>query len=420
MEKLVLPRTRILFMAESITLAHVVRPLGLAVSMKSQGHEVYFACSEKYRPWVEAKGLNSLPIHSLDSQIFQKRLSQGKTFLRKDEVLTQVQENLQVLHSLQPEVVLGDFRLSLGISARVARIPYIGIVNAYWLHFEARTMPVPEIPMTTFLGRRASHLLFSTLGRWIVPRVLEQQAHDFNLVRKQYNQSPLRRVIDCYLEADFLALADVPELVPHPPSRSGAAPWLYLGPLTGNLPCELPPWWTDLSPYQPIVYLNLGSSGRQDLVPRLVQSLQTLPIQIIIGGPHENLQTPGKVFVARQLPGDQICARAELVICNGGAPSVYQALLQGKQVLGITHNLDQRTGMPFYARHPFIHHLRSWDLDFNFVHETVAKILSDQEKQIQAQEFAKVLPTYDITERLQMAIHQVLAQKFTFHCKTSL
>jgi UDP:flavonoid glycosyltransferase YjiC (YdhE family) len=41
------------------------------------------------------------------------------------------------------------------------------------------------------------------------------------------------------------------------------------------------------------------------------------------------------------LLGEAAADRAEIVICNGGSATVYQALSRGKPVLGICSNMDQ-------------------------------------------------------------------------------
>ena len=43
-----------------------------------------------------------------------------------------VEEDLRLIDSFRPDVVVGDFRVSLAISARKARIPYVNVTNAYW------------------------------------------------------------------------------------------------------------------------------------------------------------------------------------------------------------------------------------------------------------------------------------------------
>ncbi|MDP3493635.1 MAG: glycosyltransferase, partial [Hyphomonadaceae bacterium] len=43
--------------------------------------------------------------------------------------------------------------------------------------------------------------------------------------------------------------------------------------------------------------------------------------------------------------GDQACRSADLVVCNGGSPGVFQALAHGVPVLGIPRNMDQFLNM---------------------------------------------------------------------------
>ena len=45
------------------------------------------------------------------------------------------------------------------------------------------------------------------------------------------------------------------------------------------------------------------------------------------------------------LPGDLVCKRASLVVCNGGSPTTNQALANGVPVLGIVRNMDQFLNM---------------------------------------------------------------------------
>jgi UDP:flavonoid glycosyltransferase YjiC (YdhE family) len=47
------------------------------------------------------------------------------------------------------------------------------------------------------------------------------------------------------------------------------------------------------------------------------------------------------VYAENFLPGAVAAGVADLVVCNGGSPTTYQALAAGKPVLGIPSNLDQ-------------------------------------------------------------------------------
>jgi UDP:flavonoid glycosyltransferase YjiC (YdhE family) len=56
------------------------------------------------------------------------------------------------------------------------------------------------------------------------------------------------------------------------------------------------------------------------------------------------------VFAADYLPGDLAARRAAVVISNGGSTTGYQALAQGRPVLGLPFNLDQSLASQAIAR----------------------------------------------------------------------
>jgi UDP:flavonoid glycosyltransferase YjiC (YdhE family) len=116
----------------------------------------------------------------------------------------------------------------------------------------------------------------------------------------------------------------------------------------GVLPHEL----SETSSSKPWVYVSMGSSGNPRLVPHLLAALEGVNCRIAVAtaGAVPASAIPGNVVAADYLPGDEIAARARLVICNGGSPTTHQALAHGTPVLGIPANLDQMLNMHFVGR----------------------------------------------------------------------
>ena len=100
------------------------------------------------------------------------------------------------------------------------------------------------------------------------------------------------------------------------------------------------------------LYLSAGSSGRTDFLPRVLEALADLPVAVAVAtaGRVSVAPVPGRVYVADYLPGLPLCHRAALVINNGGAGGVTQALTAGIPVLGIAANMDQCMVMKPVAR----------------------------------------------------------------------
>jgi len=149
---------------------------------------------------------------------------------------------------------------------------------------------------------------------------------------------------------DFTLYPDVPELTP---VRSDLpARHRFLGPLTWSPDMALPAFWDRLDPGRPLVYATMGSTGAADKLPAVLAGLGQISADVVVAtlGRHPALAAGERVFFADLLPGDRVCERAALVVCNGGASTAYQALAAGVPVLGIPRNFDQYLAMDAIER----------------------------------------------------------------------
>jgi len=248
---------------------------------------------------------------------------------------------LLLIKQFAPDLIVGDFRLSLSISARISGIPYATITNAYWSPYSLQEYIVPTLPITKFLPISLSQFLFNAAR----PLAFALHTIPLNNVRKRYGLAglgfDLRRV---YTDADFVLYADVPDLfslVDVPENH------VFLGPILWSPPMASPSWWDDIPEDRPVIYVTPGSSGHGNLLPQVVLALADLPVRVIVAKAGNSLPPtfPANFFVADYLPGTAAAARSSLVICNGGSPTCHQALAAGVPVLGIATNLDQYLNM---------------------------------------------------------------------------
>ena len=253
-----------------------------------------------------------------------------------------VREELEVIRETAPDVVVGDFRLSLAVSTRLTKTPYLAITNAYWSPYGRQSFPMPELHVASHLGLAIARTLFQ-IAR---PFAFAYHTLPLNRVRREYGLPSLgfdlRRI---YTEADHTLYADVPEMVP---TFDRPANHHYLGPILWSPAVELPDWWHDIPGDRPVVYVNLGSSGpNQIALPPSWTLSRTFrfpslrrPLAVVV----RSLRS-ANVRLADVLPGEHAAARADLVICNGGSPTTHQALAEGTPVLGLASNMDQHLNM---------------------------------------------------------------------------
>jgi UDP:flavonoid glycosyltransferase YjiC (YdhE family) len=334
-------RKKILFMAEAVTLAHLARPLALAQMLDPRRYEVHLASVPGYDEFFAGNALRRWPIRSISSAQFLAALAAGKPVYDSVTLAGYVEDDLGLLRELRPAVVVGDFRLSLSVSARLARVPYVAISNAYWSPYVRQHYRVPNIGLSQVLPIAVADAVF----RLVRPLAFALHTLPLNQVRRRHGLPSLgwdlRRI---YTDGDRTLYADIPELFP---ARDLPASHSYLGPLTWSPPLPAPPWWDDLPHGTPLVYVTLGSSGQGALLPGVLRALAALPVTVVAAtaGRVDVGSVPDNARVAAFLPGDEAARRASLVICNGGSPTSQQALAAGVPVLGIASNLDQFLNM---------------------------------------------------------------------------
>src|SRR6266540_3189826 len=235
----VTPQKKALFIAEGVTLAHVGRSIRLGSILQREGIDVELACDPRYARFFTGLDFPVRSIRSIPSDTFLDALARGRPVFSTETVRAYVSDDLSLLGSVKADVVIGDFRLSLSVSARVAGIPYVNVTNAYWSPYARPRFEVPSLALTRLVGLPLAKALFP-IAR---PFAFALHAIPMNRARRAYQLPPLgwdlRRV---YCDGDLTLYADFPELIPifgSPPSHK------YIGPVLWSPPVEPPAWWND-------------------------------------------------------------------------------------------------------------------------------------------------------------------------------
>ena len=341
------PRKRVLLFAEAVTLAHVARPLCFVRGLDRGRYRVAIACARHAAPHVAAAGVEHLELDSIDPRQFLAALAKGKPLYDAATLQRYVDADLALIERFAPDLVVGDFRLSLSVSARLARVPYVAIASAYWSpYYTPPRWPVPSLPLTRFLPIGIAQAIFSAAR----PLVFAVHCGPLNRVRTRNGLPALPRDLRrIYSDADHVAYSDLPELFP---TEGLPASHRFLGPALWQPACERPAWWADIPEDRPCVYVTLGSSGEALLLPRIIAALAPLPVTLLVATAGAALadSLPANVMHAPLLPGMEAAQRSQLLICNGGSLTAYQALAGGAPVLGIAGNLDQFLNMQALER----------------------------------------------------------------------
>jgi UDP:flavonoid glycosyltransferase YjiC (YdhE family) len=396
---------RVLLVAEAVTLAHVARPAALARLLDPQRYEMIFAAADRYRSLFGDLAAPWRTIHSIPSKQFQDALARGRPLHDEATLRAYVREDLALIEDVRPDVVIGDLRQSLSVSARVARVPFIALMNAYWSPYGRQHFPVPSVPAARLLGTGVAQALFNVIR----PFAFAQHSVPLNRIRREYGLgsvgSDLRRV---YTDADFVVYPDGEQLIPTyglPPNHR------YIGPLLWSPSLKLPEWWDDLPTDRPLVYVTLGSSGNTRLLSSVVDALATEPVVVMAAVVEaRSVRLPENVWHSDFLPGIEAAQRADVVICNGGSPTAQQALAAGKPVIGLPANLDQHLNMDYVVRAGAGRSVRSENASVRAVRAAVREVLRNPAYTKSAARLRDGFAQYDAARAISEVLEEIRAR----------
>jgi UDP:flavonoid glycosyltransferase YjiC (YdhE family) len=396
-----------LFIAEGVTLAHVGRAITLAEALHARGFDVVLACDPRYARFTDALPFAVRPLASVAPEAFAAALRHGRPVYSSDTLARYAADDLALLSELRPDVVIGDFRLSLSVSARVARVPYVNVTNAYWSPYARPRFRMPDLAFARGMPQRLADPLF----RAVRPIAFALHARPLNRVRRRHGLAPLPHdVRAAYCDGDVTLYADLPQLIPlyeAPPAHR------HIGPVAWSPRGTSPPWWDDVMRGEPPVYVSLGSSGAVTRLPQILAALLPFerPIVVASAGRGAALPAQARVYMADFVPGDAIAAKACAVVCNGGSPATMQALAHGVPVLGIASNLDQYLNMGYVETAGAGMLLGAARASGARLRAAVRRLLDDASLRERARALASLLAACDAAATFSGAVGQLVARE---------
>lgn len=397
-------RPRILFVAEAVTLAHVARPAALLTALDPAKFELHLACAPRYDHLLSDLPATRHQVGSISAQQFGEALASGTPVYDVGTLRQYVEEDLQLLDKIRPDLVVGDFRLSLAIAAELRSVRCMSVTNIYWSPFAQQSYPLPDIPLAKLAGNWLGQRLF----RAARPFAFAYHAMPLNRVRKGYGLAPLGHDLrKSYTHGDYTLYADIPGLV-----KTDNLPdnHRFLGPIQWSPAVSKPAWWNDLPDAKRIVYATLGSSGRHQMLGPVLEAMANLPVTVMAAtaGGAAPQSVPKNAFVSEFLPGTAAARRAALVIGNGGSPSCYQALAEGKPVLGLASNLDQHLNMQAVGHAGAGCVLRAGTATTETIRAAVTRMLGEPQYSEAAQRLATEIAQFDASDRFRSLVSEVL------------
>ncbi len=400
-----MPRKRILFLAEGATMAHFVRPLVLAESLDPARYDVCFYAPSRFAPYLLNKSFRLGELDTMPGERFLANIGKGAPSFPPDVIRGYVKRDCELIGSIAPDLVIGDMRPSLSISARLRGVPCAVVMNAYWSPYAKRRSIIPSIPLTRVVPPK----FLGPLYRAVEPLAFAFHVGQMNRVRKEFGFAPLPgdlRVM--YTEADHVLYPDVPEFVP----TSGLPKnHHYVGICQWDAPMPKPDWWQRMvDDPRPKALVALGSSGAMRALPALLRALSRLSVSVVLAtsGRDVPAAAPG-MYVADLLPLTETAAQCNIVVSHGGSTGVYPAIAAGTPVLGIPSNADQQLSAAVLEESGAGLGVRVEEASEKRLAGALERLLFDPQYRLAAQRWAAVFDRYESGALFRKFVEEALS-----------
>ncbi len=396
-------RKRILFLAEGATMAHFVRPVALADSLipSAADYDTYLYAPARFLHHLADKPYSIGELQTMPGEEFLANIARGKPMFPVEVLRSYVRQDRELIRKIRPDLVIGDMRLSLSISARLEKVPCAVIMNAYWSPYAEHRAILPEIPLTRVIPPR----LLGPLYRAIQPIAFGLHVAQMNRVRKEFGVAPLPLDLrQMYTDGDYVLYADVPEFVPthHAPANHH-----YVGICDWAPPTSHPEWWDRMcQDPKPKVFVSLGSSGPVRVLPQLLKALAQFPISVVLSTSGRTMPEAeaGIAYTATLLPFIETAARSALVVSHGGSGGLYPAMAAGTPVLAIPSNADQHLSTAVLEQNGAGVGVRVEEASYGRLYAALQKLFSEPAFSQQAKQWGTIFQQHASSYRFQQSL----------------
>ena len=372
-------------------MTHFVRPLALAEGLDPAEFDVHFHAPSRFHAYLAGKNFHIGLLDSMPGEQFLANLARGAPLFPLETLRRYVKEDRELISQIRPDLVIGDMRLSLPLSARLENVKSAVIMNAYWSPYAKRRSIIPELPITRIVPPR----FLGPIYRFTEPFAFAIHVAGMNRLRKEFGLPPLPpdlRVM--YTEGNYVLYPDVPEFVPTDGAPSSHR---YVGVCEWTVPMPKPEWWgAAMADRRPRVFVSLGSSGAVRIMADLWKALSAMPVAVLISNSGRDVGSFDRgAYLANLLPFTETAAACDLVISHGGSGGLYPAMAAGTPVLGVPSNADQQLSAAILEENGAGLGVRAEEASAKRLRSAVERILAESKFRTRARGWAATFAKYN-------------------------
>ena len=390
----------LIFAVAGYNLAETSRHIEIATACSKQFNITFMSYGGKFESLIEEEGFE---LRKMEPRLTREKLDRlrlvlsGETlntvgYLSRKELEPRVENEIKLFNEIQPAAVLTGWCLSVTISTRAAKVPFVNVLHSTSIteYYEAGLQSWPDRSDFPFLRRFFTE---ERMNNWVSKLVLklDRPVKPYNVVGEKYGIKRFSNFIEL-LEGDYVLLADIPEWVGLPKVR----PHLhYIGPLPARIDRKIPEEVAEMPKDKPVVYFAMGSSGKPKLIEEIITGFKGKPYHVIAPVKSNirdlNLEIPPNVVVTGFLPAHRVNPMADISVIHGGQNTVMNACLSGTPIVGVGMHPEQQANLDACVRKGFAMRLNKKRVTASAVLEAIDKLLHDIKAKEEVEKFRKEL-----------------------------
>lgn len=410
---------KLTFAVAAYNLAEVARMVEIAKVAKESfevefihygGNFDYLIENEGFKTTVLEPGLTEEKLKFLKKAL-NGELVNTVGYFNSKEIEQRVASEIEHLKKSRPDAVITGWNLTTGVSARYLNIHYVNVLHSTSVmeYYQAGLQTYPDNLdnwlLNTLIPKEKRHKIFNQ-------RVLSASIplKPFKKVFEKYGMVGRFSCFVEFIEGDTTLMADIPEWVNHEKLRSNL---FHIGPLPARLDVPVPEEIEQLDTDLPIIYFAMGSSGKADLMKKIVEGFEGKPYQVIapIKSHVEKLgvQVPQNVTVTGFLPAHIVNKMADVSVIHGGQNTVMNACLAKTPIVGVGMHVEQQANLDACVRKGFAIRLSKKYVTPEQVHDAIDQLLADEDAKMKVASFGEELAKWDGPSNAVTVLHRVLS-----------
>lgn len=330
---------KILIFAEGVSLAHPSRVSEICRRLQNSIFEFHVATPIGFH-WI-FKDIPNIHLYdhpTISNETFNHRLFQVEFPFTLEELQNFERADEKIIEKIRPQIIISDFRLTAFVAAKKMGIPFMNLIHFYWHPNFKREPLLPHVKPVKIWGRQLSQII----APFVTSLFLKQQVKLINQFVEKFRFPEFNNIYEFYSAGDYRIFPDVTSLFDNPTLPDNEH---FVGPfLWKNNKTLWPLHWPQTTTSQKTIYLTMGSTGNHQMVPKLVKSLGPEKYRIFIstsGHTYPDLEKRPNVYLSDFVPAEKVMEMADIVICNGGTSTTYQAISLDVPVFAFPLNMDQ-------------------------------------------------------------------------------